>query len=71
MMDPLPVKMCVCVKRTFREIWDSGARDLVTAQRMFGCGQGCESCMQYLERMFETGETEFPLLPPRNMPEGY
>ena len=57
--------MCVCSKMTFAEILASGVKTLDEAGERFGCGQGCRSCVQYLERMFQTGETEFPLLPPR------
>ncbi len=60
--DSKPVRMCVCGQVTFKEIWDSGLRDLESAQLVFDCAKSCRLCEPYIKRMFETGETEFEVM---------
>lgn len=57
---------CVCADITFAEIQASGVKTLADAALWFGAGEGCGLCRPYLKRMFETGETEFPILSPND-----
>jgi bacterioferritin-associated ferredoxin len=61
--DPTPVRRCVCHDVTFAELRAAGVCNLEQAADRFGAGTNCQTCVPYLEQMFETGETAFPILP--------
>lgn len=61
MSDPTPVRMCVCGNVIFEELKASGVKSVDEAGDLFGCGVTCGTCLPYLKRMFETGETAFPV----------
>jgi NAD(P)H-nitrite reductase large subunit len=62
------VSQCICFRRTFAELKRvaerTGARTVPELQRHTMFGMSCMLCVPYVQRMLETGETEFPLLPP-------
>jgi len=62
MFDPRPVKRCVCFDTTFAELKAAGVESVADAREKFGCGSSCGSCVPYIERMLETGETAFSVL---------
>jgi len=62
MVDPRPVKMCVCHGVTFKEVVAAQLKDLDQIKNEFGCGTSCGTCLPYLKRMLETGETEFEVM---------
>lgn len=61
--DLRPVKQCVCFERTFRELKESGAKTLDEIIERFHCSTGCGLCSPYIQRMLQTGETEFEVIP--------
>jgi bacterioferritin-associated ferredoxin len=63
MEDPTPVRRCVCFNKTFAELKDAGVTSLEDAAERFSCGTQCGSCRQYIQKMVETGEVAFPVLP--------
>jgi len=60
--DPTPVRRCVCHDITFAELKSAGVRSLDQAGDRFGAGTNCQTCVPYLEKMFETGETAFAVI---------
>ena len=65
-----PVFRCVCTRRTFAELKASGLATCEEIALVYGSGAQCGLCRKYIERMLETGETEFPLYPPSlSLPE--
>jgi bacterioferritin-associated ferredoxin len=60
--DPFPVRKCVCHDITFTEINASGVRSLEEIADRFGAGTGCQTCVPYLMRMLEAGETAFAVI---------
>lgn len=59
-----PVTRCVCTRRTFAELKASGLKTCEEIAAEFGSGGECGLCRVYIQRMLDTGETEFPLYPP-------
>jgi bacterioferritin-associated ferredoxin len=59
--DPTPVRRCVCGDVSFAELKDQGVTTFEQAAEL-GVGITCGLCRPYLERLFETGETEFTVL---------
>ena len=59
----LKVVRCVCAEVSFATVKESGASTMEEAEAWFGCGLSCGLCRPYLERMLETGETEFEPFP--------
>ncbi len=59
-----PVTRCVCTQRTFAELKASGLTTADEIAEVYGSGDQCGLCRQYIELMLQTGETEFPLYPP-------
>lgn len=64
--DPTPIRRCVCIDKTFAELKqlaaERGLRTVGALLRASGAAAGCGLCRPYLQRMLETGETEFPIL---------
>ena len=58
-----PIVRCVCTGYTFAELKESGLPSVEAIGETFGSGTHCGLCRQYLQRMLETGETEFSLYP--------
>ncbi len=67
MDDERPVRACMCTSLTFRVILgvarDRGYTKVEQLTELLGCGGSCGLCMPYLQRMLETGETEFAVIP--------
>jgi NAD(P)H-nitrite reductase large subunit len=61
--DPYPVKQCVCFEKTFTELKASGAKSLDEIIQRFNCSTGCGLCRPYIQKMLQTGETEFAVIP--------
>lgn len=59
----MAVTRCVCFQRSFRELKREAAAygwtRVAQITRATGCGSGCGSCVPYLQRMLQTGETCF------------
>ena len=57
------VNRCICHSRTFTEIKNhANENDFTRVKELQAdnfCSCGCGLCIPYIERMFETGETEF------------
>lgn len=72
MLDPTPVRMCVCHNVTFEELKAAGVSSIDEIAARFGCGTTCGSCLPYLRRMLQTGRTAFPLLDAdeQDLPQG-
>lgn len=62
MLDPKPVRMCVCTGLTFEEINRRGFSTLDQIAHHTGAGDGCKSCLPYLRLMLQTGDTRFPVI---------
>jgi len=58
--DPRPIKKCVCFDTTFAQLKEAGIKSVEEAAERFGCSTNCGLCKPYIEKMIETGETEFP-----------
>ena len=58
-----PVKKCVCFDKTFAELKAAGIKSVEEAADRFGCSTKCGLCKPYIQKMLETGETEFAILP--------
>ncbi len=62
-----PVRACICHGRSFEELWLlAKSHAWTTAEQVSqatGCGSSCGQCRRYIERMLETGETRFDILP--------
>lgn len=61
--DDKPIRQCVCFAVTFKEILKAGPSTIEEIQAAYGCSTSCGLCLPYLQRMLETGETEFAILP--------
>ncbi len=59
-----PVRMCACAMVSFRTLKEAGVANVQEASERFGCGRSCRTCVPYIERMLETGETEFEVFEP-------
>ena len=60
------VDRCVCHNLTFAELKEIALRlgnDFERLSRETGCCDGCGLCQPYVERMLQTGETQFPVQP--------
>jgi len=60
------VDRCVCQNVTFAELKEIALRvgnDLDRLIRETGCCDACGMCRPYVERMLQTGETVFPVVP--------
>lgn len=61
------VDRCVCYDVSFETLLESAKRHqcktLVELQAHVEFGQRCRLCHPYVERMLETGETEFEVMP--------
>lgn len=61
-----PVRACICYPHSFAELKREAARrgwttaEEITAAK--GCGGGCGMCRPYLQKMLDTGETEFEVI---------
>jgi bacterioferritin-associated ferredoxin len=62
-LDPTPVRRCVCSDLTFFEMKESGCESLNELQKIYGVCNGCQTCLPYIEKMLETGETAFAVEP--------
>ncbi|MBL8088628.1 MAG: hypothetical protein JNM85_11235 [Chthonomonas sp.] len=62
MVDPCPVKMCLCAGISFKALKAEKIESVDDARERFGCAQGCGMCEVYIEMMLESGKTEFPIL---------
>ena len=62
------VTRCICFGRTFAELKRvaaaRGCKTVSELQQHALFGRACMMCVPYVERMLETGETEFEVLPP-------
>ena len=63
MEDDRPIRRCVCHDTTFAELRESGLTNLEAIANQFGCTTGCGLCRPYIERMLQTGEVAFPIMP--------
>lgn len=68
--DPTPVRRCVCHDITFADLKAAGVCNLDQAADRFGAGTNCQTCVPYMEKMFETGETAFGILPDKTLTTG-
>ena len=59
MQDPTPIRKCVCFDLSFSELKRSELRTLEEIASKYGCTTGCGLCEPYIQRMLQTGETEF------------
>ncbi|MDX2066731.1 MAG: (2Fe-2S)-binding protein [Fimbriimonadaceae bacterium] len=59
--DPTPIRRCVCGDRTFAELREEGYASLEEIQQRTGAGTHCHTCVPYLVRMLETGQTAFAI----------
>ncbi len=60
------VDRCVCRGVTFadlKDLVDRTGADLDAIADQTGCGCACSTCVPYLKRMIETGETCFEAMP--------
>lgn len=60
------VDRCVCRGVSFAELKDLAERtgaDLDGIAERTGCGSGCSMCVPYIQKMLESGETSFELMP--------
>ena len=59
----MKVKCCLCYDTSFDElkeiIEESGVKDYDELSEICPVGQSCGICIDYIEEIFETGETEF------------
>lgn len=62
MMEWKPVRKCVCFDVPFSAILEEGVRSIEEAQEKFGCGTKCGTCIPYVQRTIETGETSFDII---------
>ncbi len=56
------IDRCVCVNRTFASLWSLAQAQKLTLEELSACtgaGAQCSSCLPYLKRMYETGQTVF------------
>ncbi|RYG39249.1 (2Fe-2S)-binding protein [bacterium] len=60
-LDPTPIRRCVCANVTFEELQEAGIESLEEAQDRFGASTYCETCVPYILRMLKTGQTAFPV----------
>lgn len=67
MMSFKPVRACLCAGRSFANLLPEVRQNAWTSVEEIaahtGCGGGCGMCQPYLERMLETGETVFSVIP--------
>jgi bacterioferritin-associated ferredoxin len=59
-----PVVKCICFDKTFADLKVAGVKSVQEAAERFGCSTKCGLCKPYIQKMLETGETEFAILPP-------
>lgn len=60
------VDRCVCHNLTFvqlKEIARDHGHDFDRLMSATGCGESCGMCRQYIEKMLQTGETRFAVIP--------
>jgi bacterioferritin-associated ferredoxin len=57
-----PVKMCICGNIPFAVLKELGVTSLDDAAERFGAGANCGLCRPYIEKMIQTGETEFEII---------
>ena len=60
------VDRCVCRGVSFAELKDLAERtgaDLDGISERMGCASGCSMCVPYIQKMLESGETSFELMP--------
>lgn len=60
------VDRCVCRGISFAELKEMAERtgaDLDAITDQTGCGAGCSMCVPYIQKMLESGETCFELMP--------
>ena len=59
------VRRCVCSDVTFEQLKGLAAtvgHDFEAIERHTGAGRSCGTCVPYILRMLETGETNLPIL---------
>jgi hypothetical protein len=54
--------MCACSKTPFTVLKSAGIRTIQEAGEQFLCGVTCRMCVPYIQKMLETGETEFAVI---------
>lgn len=62
------VDRCVCINITFErlhELHRAEGLDLEGLKESTGCCSGCANCEPYIRLMLKSGQTEFPVLSPR------
>ncbi len=62
MSEGLCIFRCVCFDRTFAELKEFTRAEPLSLEQItarYGCGGSCKLCRPYIERMLQTGETEF------------
>lgn len=62
------VTHCVCHNLSFSDLRTVAAAenlDFHALQRRTGCATNCGRCEPYIRLMLATGQTRFPVLPPR------
>ncbi len=57
-----PVTRCVCSNVKFLTMKDFGVDSVDDAISKFGVGRNCGHCVRYIQKMIETGETEFDVI---------
>jgi NAD(P)H-nitrite reductase large subunit len=57
-----PVRRCVCFSTTFEELLEADVRSIDEIQERFRCGTKCGTCVPYLKKMLDTGETAFAVI---------
>ena len=60
------VTYCICYRTSFKEIKDLadelGLYSIEELQEHIDFGTGCGTCIKYVEKMLETGETELEII---------
>lgn len=60
----LPITRCVCTDITFTDLKTIALRDKLTLHQLAdrtNCTRNCGLCKPYLQRMYRTGQTRFPI----------
>jgi bacterioferritin-associated ferredoxin len=57
------ITLCICLNKSFDQVKKvADEKKLVTLSEVMsetGCGKRCRKCRPYIEKMLETGQTEF------------